>query len=75
VEFICHCNMYGYKVILWHADPLLGNDSEISNCTAAPTRQRDVNGNRGMFSVRFVPRCHKKDKLGVRSEFVGELVS
>jgi hypothetical protein len=33
--------------ILWHVDPLLGTDREISDCTAAVARQRSAN-NRGM---------------------------
>jgi hypothetical protein len=60
---------------LWHVDPLLGNDREISKYTAAVTRKRPVNSNRGMvFSVRSLPRCYKQDKLGVEfTELVGDL--
>jgi hypothetical protein len=32
---------------LWHIDPLLGNDHEISNHTMTVTRQWPVNSNRG----------------------------
>jgi hypothetical protein len=54
--------------ILWHVDPLLGNDREISNYTTAVTRQRPVNSNRGMmFSVRSLPKCYKQDKLELSS--------
>jgi hypothetical protein len=41
-------------LILWHVDPLLGNDSEIINYATAITRQRPVKSNRGMvFNMRF----------------------
>jgi hypothetical protein len=60
--------------ILWHIDPLLGNDRKISNYTTTVTRHRTLNSNRGtVFSVRSVPRCYKQDKL-VRSQFVCWLV-
>jgi hypothetical protein len=50
-------------IILWHVDPLLGNDREISNYTTAVTRQRLVNSNRGtVFSVPSVLRRYKQDK-------------
>jgi hypothetical protein len=43
--------------ILWHVDPLLGNDRETSNKTMAVTRQPPVNSNsETVFSVRYVPR-------------------
>jgi hypothetical protein len=32
---------------LWHVDPLLGNDHEISNYTTAVTRQWHGNSDRG----------------------------
>jgi hypothetical protein len=52
--------------IIWHVDPLLGNDSEISNHTTAVTRQRSVNSNRGkVFSVRSAPICYKQGQLAV----------
>jgi hypothetical protein len=58
--------------ILWHLDPLLGNDREISNYTTAVTRQQPVSSNRGtMFSVQSVPRCYRWGQLDVA---VGELV-
>jgi hypothetical protein len=39
--------------VLWHVDPLLGNDREIGNCTAAVARQWSVNNNRRtVFSAR-----------------------
>jgi hypothetical protein len=61
--------------ILWHLDPLLGNDREISNYTTAVTRQRPVNSNRGtVFSVRPVPGCYRWDQLAVAvGDLVGEL--
>jgi hypothetical protein len=47
-------------MVLWHVDPLLGNDREISSCTTTVSRQRTVNSHRGtVFSVRFVPRYCK----------------
>jgi hypothetical protein len=52
--------------ILWHVDPLLGDDHEISNYTTAVTKQLPVNTNRKkVFSVRSVSRCFKQVKLGV----------
>jgi hypothetical protein len=52
--------------ILWHVDPLLGDDHEISNYTTAVTRQLPVNTNREkVFSVRSVSGCYKQYKLGV----------
>jgi hypothetical protein len=75
-EFMSDCDMYGYRVVLWYVDPLLGNGNEMSNYTTAVTRQQPVNDDIGiMFSVQSVPKCYKQDKLGVRSELVGELVS
>jgi hypothetical protein len=51
--------------ILWHVDPLLGNDREIGNNTTAVTRQRPVNGNGGTaFSVLSEPR-YKQGQLDV----------
>jgi hypothetical protein len=42
--------------MLLHIDPLLGNDSGISNYTTAVTRQRYKNYKRGMvFSAQSVP--------------------
>jgi hypothetical protein len=47
--------------ILWHVDPLLGNDRET-------TRQRSVNSNRGtVFSVRSVPRYNKHSSVDEKS--------
>jgi hypothetical protein len=58
------------SIIIWHVEPLLANDREISNYTTAVTRQQPVNSNRGtVLSVRSVPGCYKKDEL------IGELVS
>jgi hypothetical protein len=51
---------------MWHDDPLLGNDREISNYATAVTRQRPVKCNRGkVFYVQSVPRCYKQGKLSV----------
>jgi hypothetical protein len=37
---------------MWYADPLLSNDHEIGDHTAATARQQPINNNRGMlFSV------------------------
>jgi hypothetical protein len=42
-------------------NPLLGNDSEISNYTTAVTRERLANSNREtVFSVRSVQRYYKQ---------------
>jgi hypothetical protein len=50
--------------ILWHVDPLLDNDREVSKYTTAVTRQRHVNSKRKMvLSVRSVPRSYKQNKL------------
>jgi hypothetical protein len=52
--------------MLWHVDPLLGNDREISNHTTTFTRQGPVNSNReNVFSVLSVLKC-KQDKWGLR---------
>jgi hypothetical protein len=41
---------------MWHVDPSVGNDREISNYTTALSMQRSVNSNRErVFSVRSVP--------------------
>jgi hypothetical protein len=41
-------------LILWHVDPLLGNDSEIINYLTAITRQQPIKSNREMvFNMRF----------------------
>jgi hypothetical protein len=49
---------------LWHVDPLLGIDCEISNNIRAVTRQRPVKRDRGkVFSVRFLPISYKQEKL------------
>jgi hypothetical protein len=69
--------IYIYIYILWHVDPLLGNDREIKNYVTAVTSQRPVKSNRRtVFSVRSVLRCYKQDKLGIEllSWLVGELV-
>jgi hypothetical protein len=48
-------------LIVWHVEPLLGNDHEKNNDTKSVTRQRPVNSRRGkVFSVRFVPRYCKQ---------------
>jgi hypothetical protein len=55
--------------ILWHVDPLLGNDRELNNYTTVVNRKRPINGNRGKVSyVRSVPRNYKQDELraGIR---------
>jgi hypothetical protein len=40
-------------ILLWHVDPLLGNDREISKYATAVTRQRSISSNRETeFSVR-----------------------
>jgi hypothetical protein len=53
-------------LIVWHVDPMLGNDREISSYTTTVTRQLPVNRNRGtVFSVRPVPRCYKQGQLAV----------
>jgi hypothetical protein len=56
------------SIILWHIDPLLGNDRETSSYTTAGFAkkhgftERIRNSNRGtVFSVRFVPRYYKQD--------------
>jgi hypothetical protein len=53
------------RITLWHVDPLLGNDREISNYKTIVTRQGPVNGNREMvFSVRSVP-TYAQDKANL----------
>jgi hypothetical protein len=53
--------------ILRHVDLMLGSNRQINNYTAAVTRQRPLNNNRGkVFSVRSLLKCYKQDKLGVR---------
>jgi hypothetical protein len=55
-------SLRGDRTILWHADPLLGNDSEINNWTTVVTRQQSVNRSKEkFFFVRFVPRCYKQE--------------
>jgi hypothetical protein len=52
IEICCAVEIYitgGKDNILWHVDPLLGNDCEISNYTTAVTRQRSLNSNRKCF--------------------------
>jgi hypothetical protein len=44
--------------ILWHEDPLLGNEHEIRNYITVVISNR-----RTLFSVRSVPRYHKQGKL------------
>jgi hypothetical protein len=52
--------------IMWHTDPLLGNDRKITNYTTPVFRQRLVNSNGGrMFSTRFVPICYTQGQLAV----------
>jgi hypothetical protein len=51
----------GGMIILWHVDPLLGNDYEISSYTMAITRQQPINSNRRtVFSVLSVLKCYNK---------------
>jgi hypothetical protein len=70
-----------YLSTLWHVDPLLGNDREISKYTTAVTSNGFANksvstttigySKRGMvFFVRSVPKCYKQDSQmsGVREE-------
>jgi hypothetical protein len=66
-------------IILWHVDPLPGNDREISDYTTAPQTiifpRQQLNSNRGtVFSVRSVPRCSKQDKSLDSVDSVSELV-
>jgi hypothetical protein len=45
-------------IILSHVDPLLGNDSEISNHTMSVTKQRPINCNREtVFSRDVISRA------------------
>jgi hypothetical protein len=44
--------------MLWHADPLLGNDGEIISHTTAQKKQQ-----KNDVFVQSVPRCYKQDKL------------
>jgi hypothetical protein len=66
---------------MWHVDPLLDNDSEISNYTTSVARQQlrrqtrtqQLHCKRGtVIYVPSVPRCYKQNKLVglVRSWFV-----
>jgi MoaA/NifB/PqqE/SkfB family radical SAM enzyme len=58
--------MGSVAMILWHGDPLAGNDREISNYTTTVTRQRPGNSSRGtMFSVQSVPRYYKQGQSAV----------
>jgi hypothetical protein len=62
------------SIILWHVDPLLGNDREISNYTTAVTKQRTVNSYIGtVFSVRSVVTYYKQGQLAAES--VSQLAS
>jgi hypothetical protein len=71
--------------IFWHVDPLLCNDHEISQNTAAVTEKRlrkqtCLHGSRGtVFSVLSMPRCYKWDswsnELIVRQSLAGKNVS
>jgi hypothetical protein len=46
--------------MMWHVDPLLGNDSKIRNHTTAVTRHQSVNSNRGtVFSVTTAVTRHQ----------------
>jgi hypothetical protein len=55
---------------LWHADPLLGGEREICDCTAAVARQQPAN--RGMmFSARSTKQQLNSNRgkvFSVRSE-------
>jgi hypothetical protein len=74
------------QLILWHVDPLLGNDREKSNFTTTLSKlrlrkQTCLLGNNcteteePFFSVQFVLRCYKRNKWGVSqlSLFVSDL--
>jgi hypothetical protein len=51
---------------VWHVDPLVRNDREISIYTTAFTRQWSKNSNRGtVFSVRSMPKYYKQGQLTV----------
>jgi hypothetical protein len=48
-------HMACFHNILWHLEPLLGNDPELGNCKTAVARQRPLKNSRGMvFSARPV---------------------
>jgi hypothetical protein len=49
-------------MILWHVDPLLGNDREIS---MFPRQQENTAIMEETFSTRSVPICYKQDQLAV----------
>jgi hypothetical protein len=42
-----------FFLILWHADPSLGHDLEIGDCTSAVARHRLANNRVIVFSARF----------------------
>jgi hypothetical protein len=61
-------------IILWHVDPLLGNDREIIKRTTAVVRSRilqqtqnqQLHCNRGaVFSMLSVRNCYKQGQLAV----------
>jgi hypothetical protein len=57
---------WNLRNILWHVDPLLGNDSGTNNYKSVVTRQRTVKSNRGtVFSVWSMLKCHKQDNQSV----------
>jgi hypothetical protein len=60
----------GYIYILWHADPLLGGESEICDCIASVARQRPAN-RWMMFSARSTKQqlnSNRGNVFSVRSE-------
>jgi hypothetical protein len=60
-------------MIVWHVNPLPGNERGISICTTAVTRQRPVDSSRGaVFSLRSVLRYSKQDKLGVAVSYISD---
>jgi hypothetical protein len=69
------------RIILWHVDPLTGNECETKHYTTAVTgpmtQTQQLHCNRGsVFYVQSVPRCYMQDKLGAKvSELVSWLVS
>jgi hypothetical protein len=74
VEFVTVNDSEHFSVkynMVWHVDPLPGNDNKIRKYTTTVTRQRPVNSNRRtMFSTRSMPRCYKR---GLSDVVVSEL--
>jgi hypothetical protein len=46
ISGIVNFTLMYFIIVLWHVDPSLGNDREISNYTMAVTRQQSINSNR-----------------------------